>query len=77
MCSQSDPSFVLWLSSYREKEAIKHLLTIELARNSSKRQKNWMQFGGFAQWRELGFIENQAESVSIFRPLRRIADNLA
>jgi hypothetical protein len=36
-----------------------------------------MQFGGFAQWRELGFIENQAESVSIFRPLRRIADNLA
>ena len=27
MCSQSDPSLCpLWLSSYREKDAIKHLL---------------------------------------------------
>jgi hypothetical protein len=40
MCSQSNPSFVLWLSSYCEKDAIKHLLTIELARNSKQRQNN-------------------------------------
>jgi hypothetical protein len=65
------------LSSYREKDVIKPLLTIELARNSSKDKMIGCTWGAFAQWRELGFIENQAENVSICRPLRRIADSLA
>jgi hypothetical protein len=65
------------LSSYREKDAIKHLLTIEFAGNSSKGKIIWLHWGLLLSGGGPDFIENQAESVSISRPLRRIADNLA